>query len=66
MTSLKVELCVAFFWGLAEATLFFIVPDVWLTSISRHRLDKVKYQAIGFTILGALIGGTIIYWLARS
>ena len=25
---------VAFFWGLAEATLFFIVPDVFLTHLA--------------------------------
>lgn len=64
MIPLKAEFFVAFFWGLAEASLFFVVPDVWLTIICRHQLDKAKYQAIGFTILGAVIGGTIVYWLA--
>lgn len=56
---------IAFLWGLAEASFFFIVPDVWLTIISRHKLDKMKYRSIGFAILGALVGGTLIYWLAR-
>lgn len=59
------QIPIAFLWGLAEASLFFIVPDVWLTIISRHKLDKTKYLAIGFAILGALVGGTIIYCLAR-
>ncbi len=57
------QIPVAFLWGLAESSLFFIVPDVWLTIISRHKLDKTKYQSIGFAILGALVGGTLIYWL---
>lgn len=62
----KIQRFIAFLWGLAEASLFFIVPDVWLTIISRRKLDRAKYEAIGFAILGALVGGTIIYWLARS
>lgn len=63
--SSKIQCFIAFLWGLAEASLFFIVPDVWLTIISRRKLDRAKYEAIGFAILGALVGGTAIYWLAR-
>lgn len=59
------QITIAFLWGLAESSLFFIVPDVWITIISRHKMDKTKYRAIGFAILGAIVGGTIIYWLAQ-
>ena len=31
---------IAFAWGFAEATVFFIVPDVWLTIIFRKRNDN--------------------------
>ena len=41
-------------WGLAEATLFFIVPDVWLNLAGRRRLEA--------GLLGALIGGALIYF----
>ncbi len=63
--SSKIRSFIAFLWGLAEASLFFIVPDVWLTIISRRRLGRAEYAAIGLAILGALVGGTAVYWLAR-
>ena len=47
-------------WGFAEATLFFIVPDVWLTWIALH---KPRWAWIGclWALAGALIGGTSMY-----
>lgn len=53
---------VALFWGLAEATVFFIVPDVllsWLALEDRRR----ALVACVFALLGALLGGSIV-WLA--
>lgn len=54
----------AFFWGLAEATLFFIVPDVLLSLIAlknrRHALI-----AAGFAVPGALLGGWLMYRWAQ-
>jgi membrane protein YqaA with SNARE-associated domain len=51
-------------WGLAEATLVFIVPDVWLTSVAlgdrRQALD-----ACGPAIAGALAGGAVMYYWGR-
>lgn len=47
-------------WGFAEATLFFILPDVLL---SYYALDK-KSQLIrlcSITLIGALLGGTLMY-----
>jgi membrane protein YqaA with SNARE-associated domain len=52
---------VALLWGLAEATLFFIVPDVWLTVIAVGRGRRVALRATGWAILGALIGGALMY-----
>src|SRR5262245_21751474 len=50
----------AFLWGLAEATFFFIVPDVLLTAIGCRSI-RAGFHATGFAILGALLGGLIMY-----
>jgi len=51
---------IAFAWGLAEATLFFIVPDVLLSAIGCRSIKsgiKAALAAVG----GALVGGGIMY-----
>jgi membrane protein YqaA with SNARE-associated domain len=53
-------LALAFAWGLAEATFFFIVPDVLLTLISCRAL-KPALKATVASLIGALAGGTIMY-----
>jgi hypothetical protein len=53
----------AFGWGLAEAMVFFIVPDVLLTAIGCRSI-RAALKATGFAILGALLGGLIMYWFA--
>jgi membrane protein YqaA with SNARE-associated domain len=46
-------------WGFAEATLFFIVPDVWLTFVVL--LDGAQAVSVcGATLLGALAGGAVM------
>lgn len=55
---------VSFLWGFAEATFFFIVPDVWLTAVALKSGGKKLLSAVGFSVLGALSGGILIYWLA--
>ncbi|MDJ0808552.1 MAG: hypothetical protein QNJ01_00540 [Desulfobacterales bacterium] len=47
-------------WGLAEATLFFVVPDVWLSLAGRRRL-KTGLQACLWALAGALAGGALVY-----
>ncbi len=47
-------------WGLAEATLFFIVPDVWL-SLAGRRCLKTGLQACLWALAGALAGGALVY-----
>jgi len=53
----------AFAWGFAEATLFFFVPDVLLTLIACRSL-RASLKATTAAILGALLGGIVMYGLA--
>ena len=52
-------------WGFAEATLFFLVPDVMLTAIAvvDWRLALVGCLA---ALAGALAGGAVMYTAGRS
>ena len=47
-------------WGFAEATLFFIVPDVYLSWLAL-RSPKSGLIACLFALLGALIGGAAMW-----
>jgi membrane protein YqaA with SNARE-associated domain len=51
---------VAIIWGFAEATLFFIVPDVWIGLVSLFDW-RAGLRAAGWAVLGALIGGALMY-----
>ena len=53
-------------WGLAEATLFFIVPDVLLTRIAILRGWRRALRACGWALAGAIVGGTLVYYAAAS
>jgi membrane protein YqaA with SNARE-associated domain len=56
----------AFLWGLAEATLFFIVPDVLLSAAALNRL-RTALIACAWATAGALIGGTLLFaWGAHD
>lgn len=50
----------AFLWGLAEATLFFIVPDV-LLSLLALKDRRRAWMASGYAVAGALLGGALMY-----
>ena len=47
-------------WGFAEATFFFIVPDVWLSIAGRNKL-RVGLIACFYSLIGALIGGLLLF-----
>jgi membrane protein YqaA with SNARE-associated domain len=49
-----------FFWGLAEATLFFIVPDVLLTLVALFSFRR-SARVLTCILLGALVGGTVMF-----
>jgi membrane protein YqaA with SNARE-associated domain len=51
-------------WGFAEATLFFIVPDVFLTWLAIFR-PRAVWRALPACLAGALLGGSLMFLLAR-
>ena len=51
---------VAAVWGFAEATLFFLVPDVFLTYVAAKR-TRLALIASVFAVAGALAGGALMY-----
>jgi len=58
--SSRSALVLAFAWGLAEATVFFIVPDVLLTLYGCRKL-KPAINATVAALIGALAGGVLAY-----
>jgi membrane protein YqaA with SNARE-associated domain len=54
-----------FVWGFAEATLFFIVPDVLLTMVALFSFQR-SARVLACIMLGALAGGTIMFYLGAS
>lgn len=49
-------------WGLAEAALFFIVPDVFLSWIALRSFKRAMWACL-WALLGALIGGAFIWYM---
>ncbi len=60
-----IYLLISLLWGFAEATLFFIVPDVIITFVA---LSSVKHSILSsfFAGIGALFGGVIMYKWGRK
>ncbi|MEK6321210.1 MAG: hypothetical protein AABN33_05950 [Acidobacteriota bacterium] len=58
--SSRAALALAFAWGLAEATFFFIVPDVLLTLIGCRALKPALKTSVA-ALVGALAGGALMY-----
>src|SRR6476660_5957839 len=54
-----------FAWGFAEATLFFIVPDVLLTLIALFSFRR-SARVLACILLGALAGGAIMFYLGTK
>ncbi|TVQ39229.1 MAG: hypothetical protein EA370_04895, partial [Wenzhouxiangella sp.] len=56
----------ALIWGLAEATLFFIVPDVILSAVAL-RDRALALRLCLWALAGALVGGAVMYfWGSHS
>ena len=51
---------IAALWGFSEATLFFIVPDVFLTVVAL-RDRRAALLCCGTAVAGALAGGLLLY-----
>lgn len=56
---------VAFFWGLAEATFFFIVPDVFTSRLVLKNTQQ-GFVACLWCLAGALPGGALLYFLGQD
>ena len=52
---------VAVIWGFAEATLFFLVPDVWLSYVTLQRNLRAALVACVWATAGAITGGVVMY-----
>src|SRR5437667_439728 len=55
---------VGLLWGFAEATLFFIVPDVLLGAVALFA-PRAAPRLLAFTLAGALVGFLARGWIAR-
>jgi membrane protein YqaA with SNARE-associated domain len=59
------SIVIAFLWGLAEATLFFIVPDVYLGLVALFNWRRGAW-ATAAAVAGAMVGGAVMYALAAN
>ncbi len=57
------DLWIAAAWGFAEATVFFVIPDVWIGTMAL-RSRRAALQAAGCALLGAVVGGGLLYLLS--
>src|SRR5687768_18406002 len=56
----RIAAVVALGWGFAEATFFFVVPDVWIGLLSLFSW-RAGLRAVCSAVMGALFGGAITY-----
>jgi len=61
----KWSIIIAFVWGLAEATAFFIVPDVYLGFVALFNWKRGLWAMVA-AVIGAMVGGSIMYSLAMK
>ena len=58
---------IGFAWSLAEATFFFIVPDVFLSYLAIGKSRPFPLSAMAFALAGALAGGAVMYvWASHD
>jgi membrane protein YqaA with SNARE-associated domain len=56
----------AFFWGLAEGTFFFVVPDVMISLAALLRPGRAWRHLVS-AIVGAVLGGALLFnWSVQS
>jgi membrane protein YqaA with SNARE-associated domain len=56
---------VGLLWGFAEATLFFIIPDVLLGAVALFA-PRAAPRVLAYTLAGALAGGVLTYGIAKE
>lgn len=55
----------SFLWGFAEATLFFIIPDV-IISFAALQGYPIGIESSFYALAGALVGGAVMFYWGRS
>lgn len=64
----NIRLCrkdgLALLWGFAEATLFFVVPDVWITRVALRSARRAVVASFCAGV-GAVLGGLLMYVWGR-
>jgi membrane protein YqaA with SNARE-associated domain len=61
----KWSLIIGFLWGFAEGTAFFIVPDVYLGFVALFNWKRGLWSMVA-AVIGAMIGGSVMYSLASK
>ncbi|MBA3518966.1 MAG: hypothetical protein H0T75_15320 [Rhizobiales bacterium] len=56
----------AFLWGVAEASFFFLVPDILLSLVVQKRGVRPASDAACFAVAGACLGGLIVWHIGRG
>ncbi len=56
----------AFLWGLAEASFFFLVPDILLSFVVQRRGMRPAIDAACFAVAGACLGGVLMWHVGRE
>lgn len=54
---------IGFLWGFAEGTAFFIVPDVYLGFVALFNWKRGLWAMVA-AVIGAMVGGSVMYNLA--
>jgi membrane protein YqaA with SNARE-associated domain len=65
LASSRAALWLACAWGVAEATFFFVVPDVLLSLVACRAL-RPALKASLMALVGALIGGAVMYGVGMA
>jgi membrane protein YqaA with SNARE-associated domain len=60
LLSERASVGIGFLWGLAEATLFFIIPDVFFTLVALFSVRR-SAKVVLVALIGAVVGGSIMY-----
>lgn len=62
----RLWLPVAFLWGVAEASFFFIVPDVFVSLVAAMRGTAMALRAALAATIGAVVGGIALWIFVRA
>lgn len=60
LSNVRSARAIGFLWGFAEATFFFIVPDVWVGWVALTA-RRAAWAVLAFTLIGALLGGGVMH-----